>query len=228
MKVVFCTPSLNGPTAPYIKSLEDSLPAIEAEGWEHAYSQEIGSPYISHARATMTRKALDSKADVIVYIDYDVSWKPEDMIKLLSCDGPVIAGTYRFKKDEEEYMGQLVSDEEGFPVVREDGCLRTALAPAGFLKVTRECLNIFAKSYPELLFGDPFSPSIDLFNHGARNGVWWGEDYAFCQRWSKIGGEIWTPPNMDIDHHSSDKVFKGNLHKFLLRQPCGSNHKMED
>lgn len=226
MKVAFCIPSttFDGPYKPCAQSLENCLPAVEAAGWEHCIAQEVGNPYISAARAQMTRRALDAKADVFVYIDHDVSWRPEDMVTLLNAEGDVIAGTYRFKNDKEEYMGQLIAQDDGTPVVRADGCLKAALAPAGFLKVTRKALVWLAKSYPELMYGDPFSPEIDMFNHGAQGGIWWGEDYAFCQRWSKCGGEIWTPPDMNINHHTKDAVFEGNLHKFLMRQPGGSDY----
>src|SRR5258707_667607 len=86
-KVVFCTPSLSGPTAPYIKALEDSIPLIEAAGWEHGYAQQVNCPYISAARANMLRAALDAKADVVVFIDYDVSWAPGDLLKLIETEG---------------------------------------------------------------------------------------------------------------------------------------------
>lgn len=226
-KVAFCIPSttFDGPHAACREALAKCLPAVEAAGWEHCLAQEMGNPYISAARAQMTRRGLDVKADAFVYIDYDISFDPEDMVRLLTTEGMVVAGTYRFKKDEEEYMGQLVTQENGGPVVRADGCLRSALVPAGFLKITRQGLVWFARSYPELLYGDPFNFEIDLFNHGAREWVWWGEDYSFSQRWSKCGGEIWTPPNMNLNHHTKDAVYPGNLHEFLLRQPGGSKYE---
>ena len=121
MKVVFATPSLAGPTAPYIAALEQSVPLITGAGWDEAYVQEVGCPYISAARATMTRRALDAGADVIVYLDYDLSWKPRDLLTLLETPGDVVAGTYRFKKDEEEYMGVFKTLSDGRPIVRQDG-----------------------------------------------------------------------------------------------------------
>jgi len=234
-KVIWCTPSIGGPTAPYIKSLEDSIPLVLAAGWEEGYAQEIGNPYISAARMSMTRKALDAKASVIVYIDYDLSWRPEDLLKLIETEGDVVCGTYRFKKEEEEYMGRLRVDEDDRPIVREsDGAIDSYLAPAGFLKVTKLALQVFMKHYPELVCGDPLFPQIDMFNHGARGGTWWGEDYAFCDRWTKIGGKIWTVPDLQLDHHSSNALtrestncYPGNLHNFLLRQAGGSDHKGE-
>lgn len=221
MKVVFATPSLAGPTAPYIESLEKSIPLITAHGWIEAYVQEIGCPYISHARATMTRKALDADADVIVYLDYDLSWRPEDMLKLLSTEGDVVAGIYRFKTDEEKYMGTILSDVNDRPVCRKDGAIIADKVPAGFLKVTKPAIQKFMRAYPELLYGDPDRYSIDLFNHGAYKGVWYGEDYSFSRRWREMGEEIWIVPDLNLNHHSGDKEYRGNFHNFMRHEPGG-------
>jgi hypothetical protein len=229
-KVIFCTPSLSGPTAPYIKSLEDSIPLIVEAGWEEGYVQEISNPYISGARAIMARKAVDAKADVLVFIDYDLSWDPKDLLTLIETEGEVVAGTYMFKNPEkEEYMGRWITEDDGNPVVRKsDGAIATYLAPAGFLKVTTKALGIFMRAYPELVYGDPLFPAVDLFNHGARNNVWWGEDFAFCDRWVKAGQELWTVPNLNINHHTKDTAFMGNFHEFLLRQDGGINSTKEN
>lgn len=215
-KVVFCTPSLGGPTPAYINALEQSIPLIKSAGWQEAYVQELGCPYISHARATMTRKALDADADVIVYLDYDLSWRPEDLLRLVNTEGDVIAGIYRYKKDEVEYMGTLKERADGKPFVRLDGCIRGYRVPGGFLKVTRNAIRRIMKAHPELVYGDLEHPSIDLFHHGAHEGVWYGEDMAFSRRWIALGGEIWIIPDLDLHHHSKDRVFQGNYHEYLL------------
>lgn len=222
MKVILATPTLTRPHDAYLASIEASVPALDAAGIDHAAVYEINCPYISHARATMTRKALDAGADAIVYIDHDVSWRPEDLVKLIETEGDVVAGTYRFKKDEEEYMATIFTDADGRPTVRKDGCIRADKVPAGFLKVTKAAVQRFMRAYPELLYGDPDRYSVDLFNHGAHKGVWFGEDYAFSRNWRDAGGEIWLVPDLNLDHHSKDSVFMGNFHRFLQRQPGGS------
>jgi len=221
MKVVFATPTYTRPHAAYLSALEKTVPLLDAEGIEHQTVFEVGSPYISAARATLTRKALDADADVIIYIDHDVSWRPQDMLTLIKTEGDVAAGTYRFKKDEEEYMGALLTDHEGFPSVRADGALAAHCIPAGFLKITRDGIRRFMKAYPELLYGHPEKYTVDLFNHGAHKGVWYGEDYAFSRNWRALGGEIWLVPDLQLDHHSADKCYPGNFHMFLRRQPGG-------
>lgn len=217
MKVVFCTPSLAGPTAPYVRALEASIPLIKEAGWQEGYAQEIGNPYISAARSGLTRKALDASADVLVYLDYDLSWRPEDLLKLIETPGDVVAGTYRYKKPAEEYMGHVYTLADGTPQCRSDGCIKASRAPAGFLKLTRYAIDIFMRAYPELTYGPKSNPSVDLFNHGAHEGVWYGEDYAFCRNWENAGGEIWIVPDLNIDHHRGDETFKGNFHHYLRR-----------
>lgn len=227
MKVVFATPSLTGPTAPYIQALEESMPLITAAGWETGLVQEIGCPYISQARATMTKKALDAGADVIVYLDYDVSWDPMDLLTLIQTEGDVAAGTYRYKSDDEKYMGELSATADGRPCVREDGAISFHRIPAGFLKVTKEAISKFAMAYPGLLYGSCGDLFIDLFNHGAHKGTWYGEDYAFSRNWIDCGGEIWVVPDLNITHHSKEKAYPGNYHEYLLRYAGGSNAPKE-
>lgn len=223
MKVVFCIPTMTRPYQVCLDSLLASIDCIEAAGIEHQMVTEIGCPYISGARAAMLRKALDAKADVIVFIDHDLSWHPEDLLKLIKTDGDVVAGTYRFKQDEVKYMGVVDDNPDGTPKVRDDGCIKATRVPAGFLKVTKEAVGRFMTFYPHLVYGPPYDPSVDLFNHGAHKGAWWGEDYAFSRNWLDCGGEIWLVPDLQLDHHTSEKAYPGNFHKFLLACPGGSD-----
>lgn len=223
MKIVFCIPTITKPHQATLDSLEATIPFIHEMGWDEGIIHEIGCPYISHARATLTRKALDAKADVIIYLDHDISWRPQDMMKLLNTNDDVVAGTYRFKKDEIEYMSAIMTEDNGRPIVREDGCIKAHSVPAGFLKVTENAINKFMTAYPDLCYGKKYNLSVDLFNHGAKNGVWWGEDYAFSRNWRDLGGDIWLIPDMNINHHAGNITYPGNFHEFLLRQPGGSH-----
>jgi len=213
-KVVFCTPTLTKLMPEFISSLEASVPVIEAADWEHGMTVEQGNAYISGARATMLRKALNALADVIVFLDYDLSWPPEALLKLIETEGDVVAGTYRFKKDEEEYMGWLEIVNHAVQV-RDDGALKATHVPAGFLKITRRAVNRFMDGYPELIYGERCLPHIDLFNHGAMGDRWFGEDYAFSKRWTELDGDIWLVPDLEITHHSSDAAYPGNFWRYV-------------
>lgn len=224
-RVVICCPTYTQPHPETLAAIEAAVPALDAAGLDHRLVWEIQNPYISGARATMLRKALDDRADIIVFLDHDVSFEPADLVELITTPGEVVAGLYRYKKpgEPEEYMGNLATDAAGHVQVRPDGCIRAERIPAGFMKVTKEAVDRFMKAYPALCYGPSYAPSIDLFNHGAHEGVWFGEDMAFSRNWIAAGGEIWVIPDLDLVHHSATEAFPGNYHEFLLRQPGGAN-----
>lgn len=221
-KVIFCIPTIKKPYQQTLDSLAASIPLIQAHGWDDGLVNSIGCPYISAARATMLRKALDAKADAIVFIDHDLSWRPHDLLKLLETEGDFVVGTYRFKKFDVEYMGQLLAGDDGRPIVRDDGALQAFCAPAGFMKITPKAVNRLIEKYPELCYGERHAPHFDFFNHGAYKHVWYGEDYAACRRWLEIGEKLWLVPDLDLTHWQGDEAFPGNFHQYLLRQPGGS------
>ena len=236
-KVIFCVPFLDRPTEPLIEALEAAIPIIKDAGWDEGMAQERGNPYVSQARNIMLRRALDVGADVIVFLDYDLSFRPHDLLKLIETEGNVVGGTYRFRQEEEKYMGEIAmracgNDMETPDVRASDGAVRAISLPAGFLKITKEGVDYFMRSYPHLCFGAAYAPGVDLFNHGVHKNVWYGEDYAFCRNWRDAGGDIWCVPDLSITHHTfswnrmqkrqEHSEFPGNYHEFLMRQPGGS------
>jgi hypothetical protein len=97
--------------------------------------------------------------------------------------------------------------------------------PAGFLKVTKEAVDPLHDRLSGAGLRPAYAPSVDLFNHGAHKGVWYGEDYAFSRNWCDAGGEIWARAGSRHHHHavardgSAGPAYPGNFHRFLLAQP---------
>lgn len=221
-KVAFCVPIVNRPYRQFVEALESTVPLVKDAGFAECLVQEINNPYISGARAKMLRKALDHEADIIVFLDYDLQWHPPDLLRLIQTEGDVVGGTYRCKIPQEQYMGAMYSAPDGRPIVREDGCIKASVLPAGFLKITKEAVDKFMGAYPELCYGPRYRQSVDLFNHGAHERLWWGEDYAFARRYRERCGDVWLMPDVTITHWMGDTPYHGNQHEFLLRQPGGS------
>ena len=217
-KVVFCVPVY--PKDPYPqteKAFQDEIPFLKASGWASEVIYQRGLPYISASRAILLHTALRKDATVIVFIDQDISWTPGHAVKLIETDGGMLAGTYRYKHDEEHYMGGLNEVEEGIAAVRDDGCLEALVVPAGFLKVTREAVNRMMKNHPELCCGEASNPHFDMFSHGIIDDEWRGEDTAACMRWWKMGEKVWVRPDLEVNHHAANKDYPGHLGKYLER-----------
>lgn len=219
MKLVACIPTVARPHAATLAALEACYPAVVAAGWSFDLVCEIGNAYISGARSVLTRKAMEAGADVVVYIDHDVSWQPNDLLALIEADGDVVAGTYRYKREPADYMGFPLDDGQGRAHIRHDGAIEMFSIPAGFMRITRAGIEKFATGYPHLVYGQKLGQRhVDLFNHGAHDDVWYGEDYAFSRNWRALGEKIWLLPKLRIDHHTGDQVWRGCYHDYLISQ----------
>jgi hypothetical protein len=215
-KVVFACPVY--PKDPYpqtVAAFEAETPFLKAAGWAAEVIYQKGLPYISAARALLLHTALRKDATVVVFIDQDISWEPGDAVKLIETEGGMVAGTYRYKHEEEHYMGGLHEVEEGVAAVREDGCIEALVVPAGFLKVTREAVNAMMLAHPELCCGEASNPHFDMFSHGIIDREWRGEDTAACMRWWKMGEKVWVRPDLNVNHHSANRDYPGNLARYL-------------
>ena len=51
------------------------------------------------------------------------------------------------------------------------------------------------------------------------------EDYAFCRRWQKIGGEVWLDPLVELDH-VGHFTFNGDIKKLFLTTNDPTQHQI--
>ena len=201
-----------------------SIPLVREAGYEEGAALEHGCAYVSYARSQLLSRALQWGADWIFFIDHDLSWEPGALLKVLQAPGDVVAGTYRFKSEDEEYMGSPWFEKDGKVLIRRDGMISMLKVPAGFLKISRTAVERILERYPQLDFSRPDKPYMyDIFNHGVIAKTWFGEDYAFCLRWKMMKQTIWCVPDLDITHHGKNSdgeafAFPGNYHKWLKSQ----------
>lgn len=175
---------------------------------------------IQHARNELVKIFLDSGDEVLVFLDDDLSWNPQDLVKLVEKPDDIIGVAYRTKTSNHSYPVTINVDSDGDPIYRNDGCVSCKYICAGMLKITRKAIEKIQKAYPEQQYcdfkDDKLVPGYwDLFPQGVSEGRFYGEDFGFCRLWGKIGGEIWIMPDVDINHHGRGTVFVGNYAKYL-------------
>jgi hypothetical protein len=249
MKVALCIPTRKEPFPQMIEAVDASIASIKAAGHVVGAVTVAGSAYISWAAALMVAKGLLWGADAAILIEDDMSFGPDALLKLIETPGDVVAGNYRYKTELEEYMGfplltgdpggafdkpELPEGVQSTMLIRKDGCIVGKSAPAGFLKITRECVERFRKAYPETICDDTRQGTefTDLFQHGGHKGVWYGQDFAFCRRWRDCGETVWIQPDLDISHwlRKDDGTyveFPGNYRKWLMAKHSVDFDKMQ-
>jgi hypothetical protein len=234
MKLWIAIPSYDGEAiSPFRKSLTDTVNLFKDNGVEIVNIDTVsGCCYLPVVRNRLVRRFMDSRADTLLFLDADLSWRPKELLEFVQHDKCVLAGIYRMKTGNEMYPCLIEHDNNFNPVVR-DGLIKAHSVPTGCLKIKKEVFDTIIEYYEEDLEIDEPNEQHDalifaywnIFDCAKIGRRWIGEDYKFCHTWRSLGGDIWIYPNMTFGHHTNDlqASFYGNFHNFLTRQPGGSH-----
>jgi hypothetical protein len=201
------------------------------------FSMPWGDALVTRARQTIAAYFMaDPTATHLLYIDADISYEVDQVLRLLQFDKDICAGIYPLKRYDWDLVqrrvlageGQLESaglsyvvdlnrsfqPVNGFGKVQETG--------TGFLMIKRSVFTAMAKKYPELRYQLDGSEKLEayaLFNCLIdEKGTYLSEDYSFCKRWTDMGGEIWVDLNSRLNHLGPE-MFKGNVARNFVQAP---------
>lgn len=107
----------------------------------------------------------------------------------------------------------------------QDNLARVRHLPTGFMMIRRHVIDEMQKAHPETRFQNENGHYLQteaqranayaLFDCGVYDGRYLSEDWLFCHRWNKIGGEIWADVSICLTH-SGNEDFRGNYAASLL------------
>lgn len=234
-KVMVAVPSYKGlDCLPFLNALYDTALAFEERKIPWAVHIVFGHSYVQAARNDLVSAFLKSDCEKLVFLDEDVSWPLDAMLALLESDKPITAAVYPAKTNELSAFPLPVvpiCTESGVPML--DGeYVRAVRAMTGFMCIHREVFLKFQEAYPNLAYAvmgkDSVLHMFDFFPQGVYDGTWYGEDFAFCRLWEKIGGEIAVLPDFTLGHHGRGKSWYGKLSEYISQLPGGVNHGNPD
>ncbi len=111
---------------------------------------------VSRARNAAVAHFLEDKENThILFIDSDIIFEPEDVLKLIQANKEVVAGIYPKKYIVWDRLKQHPDSERvDFPVggqikMTEDNFLELDYLPTGFLLISRTAINKIIKAHPE-------------------------------------------------------------------------------
>lgn len=204
--VVFATPCLSGTLSlEFFHSYLDTSALLTREGIPHACIQVTGDAYLAKARNRLVYKFLTDfpQATDLFFLDDDVGWPADAVLRLLNAKPDIVAGIYPHKQDARTFPAELLADKDTHQFIEQDGLLKASLVPTGFLRIRRAVFEHLAKlspTYEETLADGVVCTVHDIFRTGLSEGKWWGEDTDFCRRWLRLDGEIWVDPNIAFTH----------------------------
>lgn len=163
----------------------------------------------------------------LLFIDADIEFKPEDVIRLLAIDKELAVGAYRKKNDRDEYAIAWLEDaDKTLHQCEETGAIKIARAGTGFMLIKRSVFEKIAAAMPEIGYDDTsrrddsgvvhVRQMHSFFEHIRRGRKRFSEDFEFCQRWLDIGGDIWMHPDIRLGHWGP-YVWSGSILDHLVQ-----------
>lgn len=235
------TPCFGGVvTAIYHESviaLRDAAPRL---GFDVTSVLRPGDSMITRARNEMLAQFMSSRATHILFIDADIGFDPDQVLRLLAFDADFVAAAYPLKKVNWERMRA----HPDFPpekihhyvyqvadLKRIDGrgdFIKAVYVGSGFLMLSRQAVERLCAAHPELHYERVHAPDLGIDSRhryalfdpmidDTKTSL--SEDYAFCRRWTNTGGEIWVDSASRL-RHVGPVTFDGDLSATLNRMPA--------
>ncbi len=195
-----------------------------------------GDALITRARASLVSQFLDDPAAThLLFVDADIGFEPEQVLRLIECGAEMCAAVYPIKRIDWDKVKSTIAAARPNPaaaalkyvfevddpnaVTVSAGFVKVRYAGTGFLLVRRAALERMCARYPELRFKRDHSLDAAASSDNrfalfecmiAEDGTYLSEDFAFCKRWTDMGGEIWADLNSKL-RHVGPMTFDGDL-----------------
>ena len=194
-----------------------------------------GDALITRARANLVTLFLDDPdATHLLFVDADIGFTPAHVFRLIESGFDVVAGVYPIKRVNWDKarraagrpnlaaasLDYVLEVDDPNRVVVVEGFTRLRYAGTGFLMIRRHVLERMCAHYTSLKFTrehshDELAGSLNRFALfecmiDPATGTYLSEDFAFCKRWTDIGGEIWADLESRLDH-VGPSIFHGDV-----------------
>ena len=211
-----------------------------------------GDALITRARANLVTLFLDDPAAThLLFVDADIGFTPQQVFRLLESGADVVAGCYPIKQVNWDKVRRVVASSHpnlgsaSLDYVLEldnpdqvkvvNGFTRVRYAGTGFLMIRRHVLEKMC-AHPDYallqflrehsldaLAGSPNRFALIECMIDPATGTYLSEDFAFCKRWTDIGGETWADLESRLDH-VGPSVFRGDIaSQFAAAAPAAAD-----
>ena len=187
----------------------------------------------------------EEKYTHIMFIDADITFNPASILRMVQSDKDVVGGCYPHKSinwDQIKKLGDVENLEakshtyvvnilqlEGNKIQVTNGFIPVSYVGTGFMMIKRGVVEKMVEKFPETKYindvrgydrgnnSETFYALFDCFIDPISKR-YLSEDFAFCQRWLNMSGEIWADITCDLVHTGSYE-FKGSFGKIFNFPP---------
>lgn len=237
--VLIATPMHRGVcTGAYTASLVKLTCAMAKIGIPFAYLPCEGDALITRARNRIATQFLAGKWEQLLLLDGDIEFNSGDMLTMMAANKELIGAAYPLKRlnwEKVEKLG-LASASVLEKVASSDFVVnyldtefgvnylcRVAEIGTGCMLIDRAVFEHMISNIGGQIGCKPMAddPSYEgyiwsFFDCGRdEDGYYQPEDYTFCRRWRKLGGDIWLCPWITLGHVGTVKFVGSAKYAFL-------------
>jgi hypothetical protein len=175
----------------------------------------VNESLIPRGRNNLVSKFLaNEKATHLMWIDADIKWDPESVLRMVLHNAGVVCGLYPMKGIPIRYVLNAL------PGGRRVGpLLEVSTSGTGFMLIKREVIKKLIEKMPELKYKDSLNLGKQYEPHMYAlfdtmidtNGHYLSEDWTFCKRVrEQLNTPIWVDTEIKLDHCGT-YTFSGNV-----------------
>lgn len=215
--ILVATPCFGGMVSQgYMLSVIRLMSYAKAAGFDVSLSLLGYDALISRARSTLVATFLDNpSASHLLFVDGDISFEPQQVERLFRLQKDFTGALYPLKSIDWDFIPQRCV-ERGESVQQAGDFVTATYVGGGFQMIRRGAIEKMKGAYPETHFRRTQSmpmtgvrrevgQSANLFALfdciiEPETGAYLSEDYSFCLRWRRIGGDIWIDTASKLTH----------------------------
>lgn len=224
-KIFLSTPCYGGVCLQaYAESMLNFQRLCAMKGYQLMLDTTENESLITRGRnISIARFLYKTDADVFVFVDADVRFQPESLMRLVDCEHDVSVACYPKKVIMWDQAEHAVKEGDDRPLERmasslvlnfkyetstvKNGFTEVLDGPTGFMCIKRHVLEKMYDHYKDLMcVNDHQNKDLDeycaIFDCmiDPVNRRYLSEDYAFCRRWQQIGGTIHADVTTVLGH----------------------------
>ena len=170
------------------------------------------SPLIHQARNYLTSVFLTTQYQYMLFIDSDVEFEPEAVVRMMVAKKNIVCTPYRVKSreiDKEIYTVEFKNPKN--ILVLAGGLVEIEAGPTGLMLIDRKVFEKIIKNHPDLKIKNKATPNADkshefyynFFDFGFIDGYAMGEDVSFCKLARSNDFKIYANIESSTGHHGS-------------------------
>lgn len=196
-KVFLAVPAYDGVGAGAAWSLAHAQQKLLEAGRGSEVAILGGDCHVDDARNMLIWKFLSTDCEDLVFLDTDLKWDPDDLVKLCKYDRQVVGATYQKRQLSTEYPVRFLERKELW--AEHDGLIEVAGLPAGFLRIRRDAMEKMAAASAQYKVKDE-DVAHEVFRRDTHDLTRFSGDYEFCRRWREMGGQCYLAPEPLMEH----------------------------